>query len=60
MAGDILVFDEKRVGDRATFDNPHQYAEGFSYVIVNGKVVVDDGKHTRIMAGRGVFGPGRP
>lgn len=46
MAADIVVFDEKIVGDRATFDKPHAYAFGFKYVIINGVVTAQDGKHT--------------
>jgi dihydroorotase/N-acyl-D-amino-acid deacylase len=41
MKADIAVFDPARVRDTATFEKPHQYAEGFSSVIVNGQVVFD-------------------
>lgn len=57
MAADIVVFDEKAVHDASTFDKPHQYAEGFRYVIVNGKVTVDNGKHTGTRAGKALTGP---
>jgi N-acyl-D-amino-acid deacylase len=43
---DIVVFDPQRIKDTATFFEPHQYAEGISYVLVNGIFVVDDGKLT--------------
>ncbi len=43
---DIVVFDPETIIDKATFDDPHQYPEGISYVIVNGEVVVDHNKHT--------------
>jgi N-acyl-D-amino-acid deacylase len=56
MAADLVIFDEKRVGDRATFATPHQYAEGFSYVFVNGKAVIENGAHTRVAAGRALYG----
>jgi len=38
----VTVFDPARVRDTATFDKPHQYAEGFSYVVVNGEIVFDE------------------
>lgn len=46
MAADLVVFDDAAVSDPATFDKPHQYAVGFSYVVVNGEVVLDSGRMT--------------
>ena len=57
MAADIVIFDEKAVQDASTFDKPHQYAQGFQYVIVNGKVTVDNGRHTGMRAGKALTGP---
>lgn len=59
MAADVVVFDEKTVGDRATFEQPKQYPTGISFVIVNGQVVIENDKHTgaksgQILRGRGV------
>jgi len=45
-AADLVVFDPSRVRDAATYDAPHAYAEGFAFVIVNGAVVVGEGRHT--------------
>jgi N-acyl-D-amino-acid deacylase len=59
MAADLVVLDEKRVADRATFDKPHQLAEGFAYVIVNGKLVIEAGRHTGMKSGRALYGPGK-
>ncbi|MXY24738.1 MAG: D-aminoacylase [Acidobacteria bacterium] len=56
---DIAVFDPDRVIDRATFPEPHQYSEGFVYVLVNGVLVVEGGKHTGARPGRVLYGPGR-
>jgi len=39
---DIAIFDPARVVDRATFENPGQYSEGFRHVLVNGVFVVRD------------------
>jgi N-acyl-D-amino-acid deacylase len=58
MAADIVVFDEKEVNDRATFLQPHQYSAGFRYVMVNGELVVEQGKHTGARSGQALFGPG--
>ena len=55
---DIAIFDPARVGDRATFEEPHQYAVGMVHVLVNGEAVVRDGSHTGAMPGRAVRGPG--
>jgi N-acyl-D-aspartate/D-glutamate deacylase len=46
LAADVTVFDAARVIDNATFEKPHQYATGIEYVIVNGAIVLDKGKHT--------------
>src|SRR4029078_1580653 len=40
-AAEIVIFDETKVSDKATFEQPHQYPEGFSNVIVNGSIVFD-------------------
>jgi N-acyl-D-amino-acid deacylase len=55
---DIVVFDPLTVGDKATFDNPHQLSAGVSEVIVNGKVTIGGGTFTGELAGRALAGPG--
>ena len=49
---DVIVFDEKTVADRATYEQPEVLAVGMRYVIVNGKFAVEDGKYTGTLAGR--------
>ena len=56
-AADIVVFDEGTVADKATFENPHQYSVGFKFVLVNGQLVIDEGKHNGIRSGQTLKGP---
>jgi N-acyl-D-amino-acid deacylase len=56
---DVTVFDAARVLDHATFENPHQYATGIEYVVVNGQVVLDKGTPTGARPGVILYGPGR-
>jgi N-acyl-D-aspartate/D-glutamate deacylase len=49
---DVLVFDPARVNDAATYQEPHQLAEGMDTIIVNGKVVRQDGTFRSDLAGR--------
>lgn len=51
MWADIVVFNEKTILDKATFDNPYQYPEGIEYVMVNGKLVIEKNKHTGALPG---------
>lgn len=56
---DIVVFDPARIIDQATYEDPHQYAEGVRDVVVNGVVNLRDGEHTGKFSGRAVWGPGK-
>jgi N-acyl-D-amino-acid deacylase len=55
MKADIVVFDPTRVRDAATFEKPHQYAEGFSQVIVNGQVVFERQAMTSARPGKVLY-----
>jgi dihydroorotase/N-acyl-D-amino-acid deacylase len=59
MKADLAVFDPATVRDAATFERPHQYAEGFSVIIVNGRVVFENGRMTAARPGRVLYGPAR-
>jgi N-acyl-D-amino-acid deacylase len=52
MWADVTVFDPEKIRDKATYASPHQYPVGIKYVIVNGKVVIANGKHTRELPGK--------
>lgn len=49
---DLCIFDKDTIIDKGDFTNPAQYPEGIDYVLINGKVVVNHGKHTGVRAGR--------
>jgi len=59
MFADVVVFDPATIADRATFEKPHQYAEGVRHVIVNGVPVLKDGEHTGAKPGRALWGIGK-
>ena len=56
---DVVVFDPNSIADKATFENPHQYAVGMKHVFVNGIQVLRDGEHTGAKPGRALWGPGK-
>jgi dihydroorotase/N-acyl-D-amino-acid deacylase len=57
MKADVAIFDPARVRDAATFEKPHQYAEGVSFVVVNGQVVLEPNGMTPARPGRVLYGP---
>ncbi len=56
---DVVVFDLARLQDRSTYAEPVLFPEGIEYVLVNGQVVIDHGKHTGARPGQVLYGPGR-
>jgi N-acyl-D-amino-acid deacylase len=59
MFADVVVFDPSTIADRATFEDPHQYAVGMRHVFVNGVQVLREGEHTGALPGRALWGPGK-
>jgi N-acyl-D-amino-acid deacylase len=56
---DVVVFDPATISDRATYDNPHQYAVGMRDVIVNGTVTLRNGEFAGSFGGRALAGHGK-
>jgi len=52
LAADIVVFDPEKVRDTADYSDPVRYPEGIEQVLVNGKILVKDGVHCPVRAGR--------
>lgn len=52
MAADLVVFDPAKVRENSTYTEPHQYATGFDWVLVNGGVIVESDKHTQAKPGK--------
>jgi N-acyl-D-amino-acid deacylase len=58
MRADLVVFDPERYRDLATFEQPHQYAEGVEHLLVNGAFALRDGAFTEVMAGHALRADG--
>lgn len=56
---DLTLFDPEEVGSQATYADPHHYADGIPYVLVNGVLVVKEGKPTGALPGQAIYGPGK-
>jgi len=56
---DVTVFDAEKITDHATYEKPHQYSTGVEYLLVNGKLVLEHGKHTNARPGAILYGPGK-
>ena len=56
---DVVIFDFEKIQDRATYEQPYLAPEGIEWVLVNGEVVIEGGRHTGARPGRVLYGPGR-
>jgi N-acyl-D-amino-acid deacylase len=56
---DVTIFDYDKIQDNATYEKPHLAPTGIDYVLVNGQVVMENGKHTGAKPGRIIYGAGR-
>jgi N-acyl-D-aspartate/D-glutamate deacylase len=56
---DVVIFDFDKIQDRATYEQPGLSPVGIDYVVVNGQVVIEQGKHTGARPGQVIYGPGR-
>lgn len=58
MFADVVVFDPATIRDEATFEMPQRIATGVRFVVVNGEIVLDEGRVTTKLPGRALRGPG--
>jgi dihydroorotase/N-acyl-D-amino-acid deacylase len=58
MWADVVVFDPDKIRDVATFDDPNRLSEGMDFVLVNGALVIDNGKMTAALPGKVLRGAG--
>ena len=56
----MTVFDAAKITDHATYERPHQYSTGVEYVLVNGQIVLEKGRHTGARSGKILYGSGKP
>jgi N-acyl-D-amino-acid deacylase len=52
FAADIVVFDPDEISDKATYENPHQYSVGVRFLLINGKLVIEDSRYNNLLAGK--------
>jgi N-acyl-D-amino-acid deacylase len=58
MWADAVIFNYEKIQDKSTYEQPDVTPDGIDYVLVNGQVVVDHGKHTGARPGKVIYGPG--
>jgi N-acyl-D-amino-acid deacylase len=55
---DVTVFNLETLNDHATYEHPLEFSTGIEYVLVNGVLTIDHGRHTNARAGQVLYGPG--
>ena len=55
---DVTIFDYDAIEDKATYEKPMEFPTGIEWVLVNGVVTIDHGRHTGAKAGKVLWGPG--
>ena len=55
---DVVVFDPQAIGDRATYTESNRLSVGVRDVWVNGVQILEDGRHTKALPGKRLYGPG--
>jgi len=56
---DVVVFDYDKIQDNSTYEYPFRTPSGIDFVLVNGQVVIENGKHTGAKPGMVIYGPGK-
>lgn len=56
---DVVIFDYDKIQDNATYEYPFRTPSGIDFVLVNGQVVIEKGKHTGAKPGKVIYGPGK-
>ena len=59
MWADVVIFDYDKIQDNATYEYPFKTPTGIDYVMVNGQLVIENGKHTGVKPGMVIYGPGK-
>ena len=52
LVADIVIFDPDEISDKATYTVPHQYSVGIRFLLINGKLVIEDGSYNGKLAGK--------
>jgi N-acyl-D-aspartate/D-glutamate deacylase len=58
LKADVTIFNEERLQDVATYEHPTSYPTGIDYVLVNGRLVIDESRHTGAKPGSVLRGAG--